>query len=145
LARGEPETPPRFFQDPGIDAFIKDRMATFDIAGVDACLVKNDRMVWSNTYGSADLERQIPMNLDWVQNILLDIEDIHHHGADAALGAGSFSVGNPKVSLADWIEGYLKPGGQFYDPKENYQAWKPGDRWEYNDVAFGLLAYLVER
>ena len=54
---------------PAIDAFIRERMATYSIAGVAACVVKDDRMVWSNTYGFADLERQIPMNLDWVQNI----------------------------------------------------------------------------
>ncbi len=54
---------------PEIDAFIRERMATYSIAGVAACVVKDDRMVWSNTYGFADLELQIPMNLDWVQNI----------------------------------------------------------------------------
>ena len=48
----EPPSP----ASPEIDAFIRDRMATYDIAGVTACLVKNDRMVWSNTYGFADIE-----------------------------------------------------------------------------------------
>ena len=54
---------------PQIDAFIRERMNQYDIAGVAACLVKNDRIVWSNTYGFADLERELPMSLDWVQNI----------------------------------------------------------------------------
>ena len=54
---------------PEIDAFIRERMDRYHIAGVAACLVKNDRIVWSNTYGFADLEREMPMSLDWVQNI----------------------------------------------------------------------------
>jgi CubicO group peptidase (beta-lactamase class C family) len=56
-----------------------------------------------------------------------------------------YQCGDPQVSLADWIEGYLRPGGQFYDVQENFQDWAPDDRWDYNNVAFGLLAYLVER
>ena len=56
-----------------------------------------------------------------------------------------YQCGDPQVSLADWINGYLQPGGQFYDQQENFEVWGPGDRWEYNNVAFGLLGYLVER
>ena len=56
-----------------------------------------------------------------------------------------YLCGDPAVTLADWIEGYLRPGGRFYDARENFQEWAPGNRWDYNNVAFGLLGYLVER
>jgi CubicO group peptidase (beta-lactamase class C family) len=176
---------------PEIDAFIQERMARYDIAGVAACLVKNDRMVWSNTYGFADLERQVPMSLDWVQNICSisktftttalmqlweqgrfqlddDVSDylsfplrnpnhpdtaitfrllLTHRSSirDGEWYGRMYQCGDPQVSLGDWINGYLQPGGQFYDAQENFEVWGPGDRWEYNNVAFGLLGYLVER
>jgi len=176
---------------PEIDAFIRERMATYSIAGVAACVVKDDRMVWSNTYGFADLERQIPMNLDWVQNICSisktfattaliqlwqqgrfqlddDVSDymsfpvrnpshadvpitfrllLTHQSSirDGEWYGRGYQCGDPTVSLAEWIEGYLQPGGQFYDAPENFQAWAPGDRWDYNNVAFGLVGYLVEQ
>jgi CubicO group peptidase (beta-lactamase class C family) len=166
-------------------------MATYSIAGVAACVVKDDRMVWSNTYGFADLERQIPMNLDWVQNICSisktfattalmqlweqgrfqlddDVGDymsfpvrnpshpdvpitfrllLTHQSSirDGEWYGRGYQCGDPAVSLAEWIEGYLQPGGRFYDADENYQTWPPGDRWEYNNVAFGLVGYLVEQ
>ena len=182
---------PPLRSSPEIDAFIRERMATYDIAGVAACLVKNDRMVWSNTYGFADLERQLPMSLDWVQNICSisktftttalmqlweqgrfqlddDVSDylsfpvrnpahpsvpitfrllLTHRSSirDGEWYGRMYMCGDPAVSLADWIEGYLRPGGQFYDAHENFQDWQPGDRWDYNNVAFGLLGYLVEQ
>ena len=176
---------------PEIDAFIRDRMDTYNIAGVCACLVKNDRMVWSNSYGFADLERELPMSLDWVQNICSisktftttalmqlweqgrfrlddDVSDylsfpvrnpahpaipitfrllLTHQSSirDGEWYGRMYQCGDPEVSLADWIEGYLRPGGRFYDAQENFQVWAPGDRWDYNNVAFGLVGYLVER
>ncbi len=176
---------------PEIDAFIRERMARYDIVGVAACLVKNDRMVWSNTYGFADLERQLPMSLDWVQNICSisktftttalmqlweqgrfqlddDVSDylsfplrnpnhpdtaitfrllLTHRSSirDGEWYGRMYQCGDPQVSLGDWINGYLQPGGRFYDAQENFEVWGPGDRWEYNNVAFGLLGYLVER
>ena len=51
---------------PQIDAFIRGRMAEYDIAGVAAHIIKDDRIAWSATYGCADLERQIPMSLDGI-------------------------------------------------------------------------------
>lgn len=163
---------------PEIDAFIEERMTRYNIAGLAACLVKNDRMVWSNTYGFADLERQLPMSLDWVQNICsisktftttalmqlweqgrFELDDdvseylsfplrnpnhpntaitfrllLTHRSSirDGEWYGRMYLCGDPQVSLADWIEGYLQPGGRFYDPRENFQLWEPGDRWEYN-------------
>ena len=31
-----------------------------------------------------------------------------------------------------------------YDAEENFHKWEPAGTWEYNNVAYGLLAYLVQ-
>ncbi len=64
--------------------------------------------------------------------------------ADGSAYARGYGCGDPSVSLGDWIRGYFEPGGTFYEPTENFHPWAPGERYEYNNVAFGLLAYLVE-
>jgi CubicO group peptidase (beta-lactamase class C family) len=61
----------------------------------------------------------------------------------------AYVCGDPTISLADWISGYLQPGGAFYDDG-NFHEWTPGtaDPPEsprpYSNVGYGLLAYIVE-
>jgi len=64
----------------------------------------------------------------------------------------SYACGDPTLSLETWLKEYLTPGGQYYDEKENFHSWKPGEEGEipaepraYTNVGFGLLGYLVER
>jgi CubicO group peptidase (beta-lactamase class C family) len=64
----------------------------------------------------------------------------------------SYACGDPTISLETWVKEYLTPGGQYYDEKENFHSWKPGEEGEipaepraYTNVGFGLLGYLVER
>lgn len=63
----------------------------------------------------------------------------------------SYSSGDPTISLETWLKEYLVPGGEFYDPKENFHTWKPGETSKagepraYTNIGFGLLGYLVER
>jgi len=49
---------------------------------------------------------------------------------------------NP-VSLGDFVQAYLSPGGRYYDP-ENYATYPPGSERQYSNVAYGLAGYLVE-
>jgi CubicO group peptidase (beta-lactamase class C family) len=62
----------------------------------------------------------------------------------------SYACGDPTISLKDWIEGYFKPEGKYYNSKENFHIWKPGTETipkgprAYTNVGFGLLGYLVE-
>ncbi|MBN1318992.1 MAG: serine hydrolase [Anaerolineales bacterium] len=62
---------------------------------------------------------------------------------DSQAYEGNYGCGNPS-SLRDWISGYLVPGGAFYDADENFLPHLPGEKFEYSNVAFGLLGLLVE-
>lgn len=56
----------------------------------------------------------------------------------------SYSCGDPKIPLRTWVEEYLTPGGVYYNREENFHDWKPGEEFDYCNVPFGLLGYLVE-
>jgi CubicO group peptidase (beta-lactamase class C family) len=56
-----------------------------------------------------------------------------------------YACGDPKISLGDWLRDYFTPGAKFYAAKENFHPWKPGETWDYCNLAFGVLAYVVER
>ena len=173
-----------------LDAFLEERMASLHIPGIAAMLVKRGEILWSGSYGFADLEKRIPMGLDTIQNVasisktftatalmqlleegklrLDEAVDGHlpfpvrnprypddaitfrhlltHTSSidDSVSYAHNYVCGDPEVSLADWVEGYFTPGGPFYDAAENFHDHRPGESYAYNNVAFGLLARLVE-
>ncbi len=56
----------------------------------------------------------------------------------------SYTCGDPDVSLHDWLEGILAPGGKYYNSGDTYKATAPGDTHSYSNVAFGLLGLIVE-
>ncbi|MGH9894991.1 MAG: serine hydrolase domain-containing protein, partial [bacterium] len=55
-----------------------------------------------------------------------------------------YRCGDPSLALGDWIRGYLGEGGAHYDAEENFHTWAPEEGWEYCNVAYGLLAFMVE-
>ena len=56
-----------------------------------------------------------------------------------------YACGDPKMALSVWLREYFTPGGQFYDAGRNFHDWLPEDnRWMYCNLAYGLLAHLVE-
>ena len=56
-------------QTADLDAFIEDKMRRDHIPGIAACIVRGADIVWSGSYGYADLERQVEMSLDHLQNV----------------------------------------------------------------------------
>ncbi len=175
---------------PSLDEFIRITMEKGHLPGLAACVVKNNDIAWSEGYGWADIEQQIPMSPDTLMNIgsisktvtataimqlweegrfRLD-DNINSHlpftvrnpfhpsepitfrqllTHTSSLDDGpsyrqSYSCGDPKISLRTWVEEYLTPGGAHYDEAGNFHDWKPGEEFDYCNVAFGLLGYLVE-
>lgn len=64
---------------------------------------------------------------------------------DGSFYDASYSSGDPVISLEEWVQGYLVPGGQFYNEKQNFSNASPGSEHDYSNVGFGLLGYLVEQ
>ena len=73
------------------------------------------RMLMSHTSGLAD---------DWIE-----------------LGSAT-SIGDSKLSLAEFAEGYVTAGGRFYADRN--WAREPGTRHSYSNAAFGVLGAVVE-
>ncbi len=53
------------------------------------------------------------------------------------------SEGDPKMALDSFLIQYFNTGGEFYS-KNNFYNMKPGVEFQYCNVAFGLIGYLVE-
>jgi len=64
--------------------------------------------------------------------------------SDGTSYSRNYACGDPDISLGVWLEEYFTPGGRFYNAGGTYHDWAPGDRYSYNNVAFGLLGYIVE-
>ena len=45
--------------------------------------------------------------------------------------------------LGEFLENYFVPGGKYYSLENFYKA-KPGDYWEYSNIAASLAGYIVE-
>lgn len=73
--------------------------------------------------------------------LLLHTSSIHH---DRGISDELSVHGDPTMPLGDFLREYLVSGGRFYKPT-NYLAAEPGRRWEYSNVGYSLLAFLVER
>lgn len=58
-----------YLQSDSIDRSIKAFMDKRNVPGFAACIVKNDSMVWSQSYGLADIKQQIPMSIEGMMNI----------------------------------------------------------------------------
>lgn len=57
--------------------------------------------------------------------------------------AATYACGDPTVSLADWIEGYVAPDGAYWS-EGNFLEPGPGDVRSYSNVGFGILGLVVE-
>ncbi|MEM5776035.1 MAG: serine hydrolase domain-containing protein [Anaerolineaceae bacterium] len=63
---------------------------------------------------------------------------------DSSAYYASYAPGDPTITLREWLEGYLLPGGKYYDAEQNFCTWGPGGEFDYTNVGYGLLGFLVE-
>jgi CubicO group peptidase (beta-lactamase class C family) len=176
--------------NPSIDDFINEYLVENHVPGTACAVIKGDAVIWSEAYGMADIENNIPMTIDRIMNIASisktitataimqlwekgksDLEEdinaylpfiirnpqfpdkpitIHQlltHTSSIVDGpayGNSYSCGDPTISLKDWISNYLTKDGMFYNEMENFLPGEPGNRYQYSNVGFGLLGYIVE-
>jgi len=75
-----------------------------------------------------------------IRNLLTHTSSIN----DGSAYYDSYSCGDPQISLKYWVTNYLTKEGKFYNEKDNFHPWKPGDKFRYSNVGFGLLGYIIE-
>ena len=75
-----------------------------------------------------------------IQQLLTHTSSIN----DGSAYGESYSCGDPKISLKDWITNYLRKEGTFYNEMENFLLKEPGEQHQYSNVGYGLLGYIVE-
>jgi CubicO group peptidase (beta-lactamase class C family) len=63
---------------------------------------------------------------------------------DGSAYARHYACGDPRLSLRAWIQAFFSPDGSFYDSAENFHPWRPGERWRYSNLAFGVMGLIVE-
>lgn len=57
----------------------------------------------------------------------------------------SYSCGDPGLSLRDWIRSYATFGESGVQVKSSFLDVRPGDRYRYSNVGFGVLGLVVEQ
>jgi len=55
-----------------------------------------------------------------------------------------YSEGDPTVALGAYLEGYLVPGGAWYNATDNFYDYLPGEGSDYGNIATALAGYAVE-
>jgi len=55
-----------------------------------------------------------------------------------------YSTGDSPIALGDFLQGYLTPGGEWYDADKNFGDWMPGEVMQYSNVGAALAGYLCE-
>ncbi len=98
----------------------------------------------------ADINDYLPFTVD---NPRLDGETItlrellSHTSSilDSEYYMQSYQPGDPVLDdLRTFLEGYLTPGGQWYDPEFNFAAAEPGTSWQYSNVGIALAALVLQ-
>jgi CubicO group peptidase (beta-lactamase class C family) len=56
----------------------------------------------------------------------------------------TFGADSP-IALGDLVADYLTPGGALYDPVLNFLPYEPGTTYEYANIGYAVIGYLVER
>jgi len=64
--------------------------------------------------------------------------------ADGPAYKSSYICGDPQVTLDEWLQQYLMPGGKHFDSQLNFHAWAPGGSHAYSNVGYGVLGLMVE-
>jgi CubicO group peptidase (beta-lactamase class C family) len=84
---------------------------------------------------------QVPLTARQLLAHVSSISDLHYQRNAARF----YTFGaDPTLSLADFIAGFFAAGGAYRDP-DTFSASAPGAAYDYSNVGFALLGYVMER
>jgi CubicO group peptidase (beta-lactamase class C family) len=180
-----------------IDNTIINIMEKCHYPSISACVIKNDEVVWSNTYGFADIENNIEASDETVYTIgsttktitaaaLMQLYDQGLFNLDDDVNEFlPFELRNPnfpdkpitfRMILSHtsslkrdpnaywlevenwyeydgppfdnypmpWLQEYLTPSGNRYDPLIWNEEYGPGEKSQYGNINYDIVAFLVE-
>ncbi len=83
----------------------------------------------------------VPITLRMLLTHTSSISDVSSgHNRLSGLNEGRDS----ETPVEEVLKGYLIPDGKYYT-EENFSAYAPGEHYEYSNLSFALIGYLVER
>jgi CubicO group peptidase (beta-lactamase class C family) len=53
--------------------------------------------------------------------------------------------GDSPISLSEFCEGFLLPGGEYFDAAKNFRRAEPGGEFSYSNTGYALAGFAVER
>jgi CubicO group peptidase (beta-lactamase class C family) len=74
---------------------------------------------------------------------LWDLDADFINWANNTLG-WNLTAWDPRPTLGEFLNGSLNPAGPYYEYPGNWEPIEPGTDWQYSNLAFLLLAYIVE-
>lgn len=97
--------------------------------------------------GNVEQYLPFPLRNPHHPTVFIRVRDLlTHHSSlrDGSWYGKLYACGDPKQALCEWLAAYFVPGGAYYDAEQNFHNWAAGEKWEYCNLAYGLVAYIVE-
>jgi CubicO group peptidase (beta-lactamase class C family) len=96
-----------------------------------------------------DINGYLPFSVrnPFYQNVPISFRQLLTHTSsirDGSIYGESYTCGDPEIPLKSWIKEYLTPSGTYFNQEENFFNLKPGDKWRYSNIGFGLIGVLIE-
>ena len=96
-----------------------------------------------------DINMHLPFKVNYkdYENISITIQHLLTHRSSIIDGKyydDSYTTESDYMNLSDWLENYLSESGTAYSTS-NFSESKPGNKWNYSNIGFGLLALIVEK
>ncbi|MFN3299564.1 MAG: serine hydrolase domain-containing protein [Sediminibacterium sp.] len=175
-----------------VDSFIDAKMKESGLIGIAAAVIVDNKVIWSNGYGYADIARKKPFTTKTIMNVgsiakpfvgvslmqlaeeniisldedinkylpfkvvnpyfpneKITLRNIATHSSSLADREPFYSDslfhfnGETPKPLGDFLFNYFVKGGKYYSDSNFYNA-KPGDYWEYSNIAASLAGHIVE-
>ncbi|HMZ58801.1 MAG TPA: serine hydrolase domain-containing protein [Leptospiraceae bacterium] len=84
-----------------------------------------------------------PITVEMLMTHTSSIIDDRQYNMDDALVY--FRNKDPKITLAEYVEKYITPDGEYYVEDECFSKEKPGKKYSYSNAGVALLGLIIER